>query len=105
MKTATAFLAGLVLIGSVGVSGAKAADGVLSKQEFTPGSYCHMKFPAIEESTLYTDHPVLKSADSGDIIDFYGSCDENPLGKNQVMAQRSEHENGSSRARRWGSGF
>ena len=87
MKIATSFLAGLVLMGSVGVSGAKAADGVILKEEAVPGSYCHMQFPAIEESTLYTDHPVLKSADSGDIIDFYGSCDESPVGKDQVQQQ------------------
>ena len=105
MKIATSFLAGLVLMGSVGVSGAKAADGVMLKEEAVPGSYCHMQFPAIEESTLYTDHPVLKSADSGDIIDYYGSCDENPLGKDQVIAQRSERENSPDRNRRFGSGF
>jgi hypothetical protein len=103
MKIATSFLAGLVLVGAVGVSGAKAADDVLLKEE--AGDYCHMKFPAIEESTLFTDHPVLKSADSGDIIDFYGSCDENPLGKDQVMSQRSEHDNEGNRAGNWGSGL
>ena len=105
MKIATSFLAGLVLMGSVGVSGAKAADGVLLKQQDVQGTYCHMQFPAIEESTLYTDNPVLKSADSGDIIDFYGSCDENPLGKNQVISQRSQEENAPDRVRRWGSGL
>ena len=105
MKIATSFLVGLVLMGSVGVSGAKAADGVMLQEEAVPGSYCHMKFPAIEESTLYTDHPVLKSADSGDIIDFYGPCDENPLGKDQVASQRSEHDDEGDRAQKWGSGL
>ena len=105
MKIATSFLVGLVLMGSVGVSGAKAADGVMLKEEAVPGSYCHMKFPAIEESTLYTDHPVLKSADSGDIIDFYGPCDENPLGQDQVMAQRGTQSNETDRAQKWGSGL
>ena len=104
MKIATSFLAGLVLIGSVGVTGAKADDGVLLKEQDVAGSYCHMQFPAIEESTLFTDNPVLKSADSGDIIDFYGSCNENPLGKDQVMAQRSQHDNEFDRAQKWGSG-
>ena len=33
MKIATSFLAGLVLMGSVAVSGAKAADGVILKEE------------------------------------------------------------------------
>ena len=105
MKIATSFLAGLVLMGSVGVSGAKAADGVMLKEEAVPGSYCHMQFPAIEESTLYTDHPVLKSADSGDIIDFYGPCDENPLGQDQVMSQRGTQSNETDRAQKWGSGL
>ena len=104
MKIATSFLAGLVLMGS-GLGAAKAADGVLLKEQDVSSSYCHMKFPAIEESTLYTDHPVLKSADSGDIIDFYGSCDENPLGKDQVITQRSTRENANDRARRFGSGL
>ena len=102
MKIATSFLAGLVLMGSVGVSGVKAADGVISKQEEVAS--CHMQFPAIEESTLYTDTPVLKSPDSGDIIDFYGPCDTNPLGKDQVAAQRSQHENEFDHNRQWGSG-
>jgi hypothetical protein len=70
--------------------GALAADGVLLKKEYTPGSYCHMKFPAIEESTLGTNHPQLKSSDTGDVIDFYGPCDENPTGKDQVVAQKLE---------------
>ena len=88
MKIATSFLAGLVLLGAVGVSGAKAADGVLLKEKLDESSnYCHMKFPAIEYGTLGTDHPVLQSADSGDIIDFYGSCDESPVGRDQVQQQ------------------
>ena len=102
MKIATSFLAGLVLMGSVAVT-ANAADGVLFKEKLDTSNYCHMKFPAIEYGTLGTDHPVLKSADSGDIIDFYGSCDENPLGKDQVMAQRSQHDNEFDRAQKWGS--
>jgi hypothetical protein len=88
MKIATSFLAGLVLLGAVGVSGAKASDGVLLKKKLDDSSnYCHMKFPAIEYGTLGTDQPVLQSADSGDIIDFYGSCDESPVGQDQVQKQ------------------
>ena len=38
MKIATSFLAGLLLIGSLGASGtAMAADGVISKQKLPPG--------------------------------------------------------------------
>jgi len=41
----------ILLTGSIAGS-ALAADGVLSKEEVTPGSYCHTKFPAISEQTL-----------------------------------------------------
>jgi hypothetical protein len=53
MKIATSFLAGLLLIGTLGASDtAMAADGIIYKQSNTPGSYCHLKFPAIREDTL-----------------------------------------------------
>ena len=102
MKIATSFLAGLLLIGSLGASGtATAADrviskqelppGVIYKQELTPGSYCHLKFPAIREETLASDHPVLKDPSEGDIIDYYGPCDEDPLGADQVHEQKLDH--------------
>ena len=53
MKIATSFLAGLLLIGTLGASvTAMAADGLIYKQELTPGGYCHLKFPAIREDTL-----------------------------------------------------
>src|SRR5437667_5957106 len=56
----------------------------------TPGSYCHLKFPAIREDTLGSDHPALEDPNSGDIIDFYGPCDENPVGKHQMEEQKLE---------------
>jgi hypothetical protein len=71
---------------------ALAADGVLLKQQSTPGSYCHVKFPAIRGKTLATDNPELKRSDTGDIIDYYGPCDERPTGKDQVAAQRLEEQ-------------
>ena len=102
MKIATSFLAGLLLIGTLGATGtAMAADGVISKQklppgviykeELTPGSYCHLKFPAIREETLSSDHPVLLDPSDGDIIDYYGPCDEDPLGKDQVHEQKLDN--------------
>ena len=92
MKIATSFLAGLLLIGTLGANAtAMAADGLIYKQELTPGSYCHLKFPAIRGRTLAGDHPVLKDPSEGDIIDYYGSCDEDPLGKDQVHEQKLDH--------------
>ena len=75
MKFLKTTVTAILLTGSI-AGGALAADGVLSKDEVTPGSYCHMKFPAIRETTLFSDHPQLKSSTSGDVIDFYGACDE-----------------------------
>ena len=93
MKTKTSILAAMLFIGALGaMKPAMGADGVISKDEFTQGSYCHEKFPGIRPSTLGTDNPTLKSSDTGDVIDFYGPCDESPVGKDQVQAQRLEHQ-------------
>jgi len=89
MKTLKSVLSVLFLAGAMGSSiGAAGAEGVISKDALTEGSYCHMKFPAIREETLSTSHPVLKDASSGDIIDFYGPCDHDPLGKDEIQSQR-----------------
>jgi hypothetical protein len=93
MKTARVLLATLLLAGSFVAAGTvKASDGVITKDEFTPGSYCHMKFPALQENSLGTNHPTLKSATSGDVIDFYGPCNENPTGQDQVDAQKLDRQ-------------
>ena len=51
------------------------------------GSYCHLRFPAIQGRTLGTDKPQLKPTTSADIIDFYGPCDHDPLGKDEIQSQ------------------
>src|SRR5438876_11445981 len=60
----------------LGVTKAHALDNQANNQwvrgSLEDGSYCHLKFPAIRQSTLYTDHPQLKSASSGDMVDYYG---------------------------------
>ena len=58
----------------------------------TPGSYCHLKFPAIREETLAGDHPVLKVPNEGNLTDFYGPGDEDTVGKDQVHEQRIENQ-------------
>jgi hypothetical protein len=81
----------LTLAGSLAGS-ALAADGVLLKDEAGNANDCHMKFPAIRPRTLDTKQPALKSSTTGDVIDFYGSCDESPTGPDQVQAQKLERE-------------
>ena len=90
MKIATSFVAALLLTSALGAfNNAAAEDGVLLKQEDTPGSYCHEKFSAMSESSLAGNDPEPNP--TGDIIDFYGSCDEKPTGKDQVESQRIEN--------------
>jgi len=89
-EIATSLVAAVVFLGAVGaVKTAIGVDGIIYKEELTPG-YCHLKFHAIDEKSLSTNNPVLKGPDSQDIIDFYGPCDEDPLGKHQVEKQKAE---------------
>ena len=96
MKMAVPFLATLLLVGGLAVN--VGAD-VLSKTELAPGNYCHLRFPAITDESLSTDHPVVKELDSGDIIDFYGPCDESPIGQHQIAVQKLDQQH------RWQNGF
>jgi hypothetical protein len=69
-----------------------AAEGVISKVGKPSDATCHLKFPAIREETLYWDRPVLKDPTDGDIIDFYGACDYDPLGRESVARQRAQYQ-------------
>ena len=77
-----------VMVGSLAGS-AYAARGILEKDKAS-ANYCHMKFPAIRPRTLAGKNPQLKSPTTGDVIDFYGPCDEAPAGKDQVTEQKRE---------------
>jgi hypothetical protein len=92
-KISKSVIFGLILAGALGLNGAQAIasdDGIISKTPLTQGTYCHLKFPAIRQSTVDTNHPQLKSSGSGDIVDFYGPCDHDPLGKDEVSSQKDE---------------
>jgi hypothetical protein len=90
MKITTSFLSASLLVSSFGVGGAfAAAEGVISKEAVSSGDYCHLKSPAIRGNTLSSARPALKNPSDGDIIDFYGPCDHDPLGKGQVNSQRT----------------
>ena len=93
MKRIESVLSALVLVGSLIASGAALADdGVVLKQEQTAGTYCHMKFPAIRRSSLGNDQAALNDSSSDNLVDFYGPCDENPTGKDQIQSQRLEQQ-------------
>ena len=93
MRITTSFLAALLLFGSLGAgSSFAAAEGVISNTALVPGSNCHLTLSAIREDTLSSDPPVLKDPNEGDIIDFYGLCDIEPLGEDQVHQQSLRHQ-------------
>ena len=73
-----------------------AAEGFISRVPDSTGTYCHLKFPAITEDTLFSNRPVLKDPGEGDIRDFYGRCDYDPLGPEEIRRQRYDYQ----RARR-----
>ena len=90
MSIKNSILSVLLLVGTLGWAGASLAqEGVLFKVALGADSdYCHMQFPAIQEDTLSSDRPVLKDPSAGDLIDYYGSCSHDPLGKDEIRAQQ-----------------
>ena len=91
MKSRKLLIALSAIVGALGLGSATArAENVLLKEASAPASYCHLKFQAIQESTLAGARPSLTI--SGDLIDFYGSCDHDPLGSDEVQAQRIESQ-------------
>jgi hypothetical protein len=67
-----------------------AAEGIISKVSDSSGTFCNLKFPAIKEETLTSDRPALKDPSENDIVDFYGPCDHDPLGKEEVQRQKGD---------------
>jgi hypothetical protein len=90
MKKVGSAISALVLVGSL-VGSAYAMDNNVSSSERAE-SYCHMKFPAIRPKTLATGEPQTKSSRSGDVIDYYGACNERPTGQDQVVEQKHDEE-------------
>ena len=93
----TKILLGVLLSAGTLSAGATSAGegGVLAKIEAVPGTYCHIKFLAIRENTLKQERPVLKDASSGDIIDYYGRCDHDPLGQDEIKSQKEQMRDGN----------
>ena len=89
MKNIKSLMSVVFLTGALGLSAVSVgAENVISKDALADGSYCHMKFESIRENTLASSQPVLKDTD--DIIDFYGPCNHDPLGKEEIQSQKIE---------------
>jgi hypothetical protein len=74
-----------------------AAEVIISRVPDSSGNYCHLKFPAIRPETPSWPKPELKDASEGDIIDFYGPCDHDPLGKVEIHRQKQDYRRQFSR--------
>jgi hypothetical protein len=90
MKRGKSFISMLCLTGALGLGAASAgAEGVLSQEMLSVGGdYCHTKFESIQEITLGQTRPALNDEGSADIVDFYGPCDHDPLGKDEIREQK-----------------
>jgi hypothetical protein len=91
---------GLIFIAALGASATRtwAKDGFpshgnsgdVATTPLSAANYCNLKFPALRPSTIGTSDPQLKNPNTGDIVDYYGPCDHNPVGKDEMLEQ--EHE-------------
>ena len=88
MKKSVSLLCNLLLSSTLfwGVPSVE-ADELISVVPTDVTAYCHLKFPAIREDTLSWEQPIL-DPQSGHIVDFYGPCDYNPLGPDEIRVQR-----------------
>jgi hypothetical protein len=99
MKKSVSLLSNLLLFSTLfwGVPvayGEELGPGQVVRVPASEASYCHMKFPPMREDSLSWSQPVFDDS-SAAIIDFYGSCDYDPLGKDEIRVQRRQKLHGS----------
>jgi hypothetical protein len=91
MKKSVSLLSNLLLSSALFCGGVAMAQelgsGAILRVPDANAAYCHMKFPAVREDSLSWAHPVF---DDGAVhaVDFYGSCDYDPLGIDELRTQR-----------------
>jgi len=54
----------------------------LLSKEVVDQNYCHLRFRAAESSD------ITRPSEPGEIVDFYGACDETPTSTDQILALR-----------------
>lgn len=93
------FFAALILAGGLAVTGNarmkqteehNVKKGVVKAWRLGDTDYCHLKFPPIKVSTLYSDNPELADPEHTQLRDYYGPCDYNPLGAVEIQRQQDE---------------
>jgi len=92
MKTAKFFFAALVLSANVVVTytpaSAKEIPGLVSKNGDVTESDCPTPIRASTPESFLGEQPVLKHPNSGEVIDYYGPCEEIPVGQDQPATER-----------------
>jgi hypothetical protein len=97
-KNSKPLLYSLVLAASLGVGLARAVadeqdtSNDVSTSTLSLEGYCHLRFPAMHARSLASSHPELKNADAGDFVDYYGPCDHDPSGQDEINSQKEELE-------------
>jgi hypothetical protein len=88
MKKTLSILSNLLLSSTLfwGVPAVEAEE-MVSVAPADTTTYCHLKFPAMREDTLSWQQPVLDPM-TGNVVDFYGPCDYDPTGLDEIRAQR-----------------
>ena len=88
MKKSVSLLCNLLLSSTLfwGVPSAEAEE-LISMVPTDTTAYCHLKFPAMREDSLSWQQPILDPL-TGNIVDFYGPCDHDPAGLDEIKAQR-----------------
>jgi hypothetical protein len=87
MKKSVSLLSNLLLSSTLFWAVPAVAEEMVSSVPTDITAYCHLKFPAMREDTLSWQQPVLDPL-SGNIVDFYGPCDYDPTGVDEIRAQR-----------------
>lgn len=88
MKKHISLLSNLLLSATLFWGAPVVAEELVEMEVADFGGYCHMKFPPMREHTLSWDKPEL-NADAEKSIDFYGPCDYDPTGRDEVNRQRA----------------
>jgi hypothetical protein len=92
MKTSKLFLAVLVLSGNVvatyTLAGANNIPGLVTKDGVVSESHCRMQTKTSTPESFLGMPPLLNVPNSGELIDYYGPCDETPIGQSDLDTQR-----------------
>ena len=93
MKGVASVLLGVFVISApAAINSALAPASMISNDNFARDTYCHKKFPVIDENRWVPIIGGWRAPTRETIIDHYGRCDGNPSGNDQIDEQELEQE-------------